>query len=288
MDGPMSPAARKVAFFFPGNSFPSVSVTGARCELQCDYCHGRHLRAMVPISTPGDLLGLAKELQGRHARGFLLSGGCDKVGRVPLLPFVPAIQEIKRTTSLAVNLHAGLLDREEARAVVSSQADCYSVDVHGDETTIRETLHLPFDGDAYDSTLDALDLADAKRIVPHVIIGLSGPDGDNEKKAVRIVARHEVDALILLMHMPTQGTPLADTAAPSDALVLEVVSLAMASTDGPVLLGCMRGRGNHELEKECIRLGVAGMAMPSRRTVEWAAAEGYEVKVEKACCALHL
>lgn len=243
---------------------------------------------MVPISTPEGLLGLAKELQDRHAKGFLLSGGCDKTGRIPLSPFIPALQEIKRTTALAVNLHIGLLDRGEARTIVSSQADCCSVDVHGDETIIKEMLHLPFDGDAYDSTLEALEFAGAKRIVPHVIIGLSGPDGENEKKAVQTVARHEVDALILLMHMPTHGTPLADIAVPPDALVLEIVSLAMAIMDGPVLLGCMRGRGNHELEKECIRLGVAGMAMPSRKTVEWASAEGYEVKVEKACCALHL
>jgi uncharacterized radical SAM superfamily protein len=68
--------------------FVSVSVTGAACALQCDHCQSRVLEGMIPTNGQG-LFHLARDLAGRGARGILVSGGCDRRGRVPLLQHVP-------------------------------------------------------------------------------------------------------------------------------------------------------------------------------------------------------
>ncbi len=70
--------------------------------------------------------------------------------------------------------------------------------------------------------------------------------------------------------------------------VLEVAKAAVETVDAPVLLGCMRARGNWRLEVELLKLGLRGMAMPSSRTVEWAEENGLEIEWREECCALQL
>lgn len=73
-----------------------------------------------------------------------------------------------------------------------------------------------------------------------------------------------------------------------DARVESFVREAVGRLDCPVLLGCMRPRGNHRLEMRCIDLGVGGIAMPSRKAVELAKEEGYAVETRRSCCSLHV
>ncbi|MBM4237596.1 MAG: radical SAM protein, partial [Euryarchaeota archaeon] len=167
---------RKVIAFFPGKDFPSISVTGGRCDLQCDHCRGRHLRGMIPVSSPGDLLDLARGLEARGGAGFLLSGGCGPDGRIPLEDYHEVIGKIKRETDLAVNVHTGLLDRGSAASLVRSAPDCLSVDIVQDERVISDVLHLRSSPRAYEETLDALFGSGARVIVPHICVGLSGKE----------------------------------------------------------------------------------------------------------------
>lgn len=104
---------------------------------------------------------------------------------------------------------------------------------------------------------------------------------------MRLVSRFPVRALVLLSFLPARGTPLAGAGtAPADH-ALQIAQLALAEVAAPVLLGCMRPRGRWQLEVESIKAGVAGVAMPSARTVEWAEESGLHIEWRRECCALH-
>jgi uncharacterized radical SAM superfamily protein len=281
----MAVQARSVTFYYPGGSFPPVSVTGGSCALGCDYCGGRYLQGMWPVRTPDELWAFAERLSKGGGTGFLLSGGCDAQGRIPLMSFGAEVRHIKQATRLMVDIHSGLLDAESARALVSSGADCYSVDLVQDERVIAEVMHLPSGKDAYDATLEALFAAGAPRVVPHVCVGLGSERAEEE--AIALAGRYPIAALVLLAFMPTPGTRMAAAPSPSAARVLSAVKRAVG-LDRPVLMGCMRPRGDWQLEAQCIEAGAAGIASPSRRTEQWAAEKGYQIMRRNVCCALHL
>jgi hypothetical protein len=94
--------------------------------------------------------------------------------------------------------------------------------------------------------------------------------------------------LVLLVFLPTPGTPLQDRQPPADEEVLRTIKEAMMLARCPVVLGCIRPRGRLRLEREAILLGIRHMAMPSPATVEWAIAQGFEVLRAERCCALQV
>lgn len=280
-----SPPA-KVSFYRPGKAFPAISVTGKECALGCDYCQGHYLEGMLPVRSGDELRRLASVLESRGAKGFLLSGGCDVRGRVPLGPFLEAVSEIKRTTSLLVNVHTGLLDREEeAERLVRSGVDCLSVDIVQDPEVIHRVMHLEGGPEDYRRTLELLFSAGARRVVPHICIGLAGDSTHGEEKALRLISRFLVSAVVLLSFLPAPGTPMGTAERPGAEHVLRIARVAMGSVSAPILMGCMRPRGDWQLEIELIKSGVRGMAMPSPRTVEWAKGIGLEVEWREECCA---
>ena len=68
-------------FYYPGRKFPSFSTTGNFCNLNCPHCRGKYLQGMEETKTAEILYEKAIELESRGGNGFLLSGGCDKIGR---------------------------------------------------------------------------------------------------------------------------------------------------------------------------------------------------------------
>jgi uncharacterized radical SAM superfamily protein len=159
------------------------------------------------------------------------------------------------------------------------------VDVVQDERVIREVMHLDRGKEDYRRTLELLFEAGARRVVPHVCLGIGSEEAEEE--AVRLIARFPVGAVVVLALMPARGTPMGRAAPPSRERVLGAVRLAVGTVKAPTLLGCMRPRGDWTLEAECIEAGAEGVAMPSRRTVSWAEGRSYEVEMVEGCCALH-
>lgn len=238
---------------------------------------------MRPAYTPDELERAAMRLSSEGGRGFLLSGGCDLRGRVPLGSFSGAIRRIRAETGLAVNVHPGLLDEKDAAEVVSSGADAFSVDLVQDPRTISGTLHLRASPGDYCRTMELLD--PTERLVPHVCIGLQSEKG--EEDTLERIPSYKVRALIVLGLMGTRGTPWERRAVPPERLT-GAIRKAVATVPAPVLLGCMRPRGHWEVEVQAIEDGVVGVVNPSPRTVQWALDKGYRVDNVPSCCALHL
>lgn len=249
--------------------------------LGCDHCQGRHLHWMRELRDADQLRQEAHGLKEGGGTGMLISGGCDEEGRIDILPYVDAIREARGELGLLMNIHAGKVSQKEAQALALSTADVFSLDVHQDPAVIEGPLHRAGGKEAYISSLDAL-LDAGVEVVPHITVGLSP---DDALSSAEMLSGKGVRRTVVLVLIPTPGTPICGRPMPNDDDVLEVVDMLMQEGIEPIM-GCMRPRGNHYLEIECLKKGVSTIALPSRKTVDWARGNGYEVQEVPLCCAL--
>lgn len=284
----METHVRKVVeCFYPGSSFPAVSVTGNECALNCRHCSRKYLEGMIPARSPDDLIALAEVLAERGAKGFLLSGGADPGGKVNLAPFAPAIEAIKSTTDLKINAHVGLTPPEELGLLVSSGVDSFSVDVYGDDGAIREVLGLDARADDYLKVIKDLDRLGAQVVAPHICVGIHGGKPSGELRAVELLKGLEPRTLILISLIPTRGSAYEGVPAPGAGLVRSVIERAREELPATkLLLGCMRSKLDRGPEYDLVRAGLDGIVLPATRTVEKLKNDGYVVKRKATCCAL--
>lgn len=268
---------RTVANFSPGTGFPAVSVTGTECELMCAHCMGKHLCGMIPAGGPERLLEIAEEVIAAGGEGMLISGGSRYDGKVPLAHFYSAMREIA-DRGLLINVHPGIIGREDAELLVSSGASRFSVDLHRDPETIRRVFNLP-GPEVYEGTLDSVMRAGGKP-VPHLTVGFG--DADLIGSAELAISRGLEDVVLLAL-VSTEGTPFEDHKV-SEKDVTDAVETLM-EMDLSVTLGCMRDRRMRDLERKCVDLGVRKIANMSRGTEERLLSEGFDiVRFDRCCC----
>ncbi len=273
--------------YYPGEGFPSVSVTGRSCSLNCRHCAGRYLEGMVPITEPEGLVSFAKSLSEAGGEGFLLSGGSDLHGRVHLERFVPAIREIKATTALRVNAHVGLTPRDALADLVSSGVDTFSVDVYGDDETVREVLGVDARAEDYISVVSDLMALGAGSVAPHICLGVMGGEMRGEADALRRLAALSPDKLVIISLIPTKGTDYASRTPPSGDEVVSFVKAARSALPGArIMLGCMRSRRDRSWEIDAVLAGLDGIVLPSEETVRKAAATGILIRRRDTCCSV--
>ena len=267
---------RTVIAYYPGNDYPSISVTGTRCDQMCEHCRGMHLRGMTPVSGKDDFLSLAHSLISKGCTGLLLSGGCDANGSVPVAGYSEAVSEVSE--DLLINVHAGFITSTEAKRLADSGISCFSVDIHQDSGEMRTVLHLDRDPEDYSELLDIL-MATGARVVPHLTVGF----GYNDLAlSADLVASKGLKDVVLLSMMPTEGTIVEESVITEDAVMDAVEILQEKGLN--VILGCMRDRSLRGLEKRCIQAGVLRIANPSSETLRWAEENGYRIEKKRMCC----
>ena len=267
---------KMVIAYYPGNDFPSVSVTGTRCDQMCEHCRGVHLRGMIPVSGKDEFSDLAHSLRDRGCTGLLLSGGCDANGSVPVSPHADAISKV--SSDLLVNVHAGFITKNEAERLAVSGISCFSVDIHQDRGEMRTVLHLDREPEDYSKLLDIL-MSTGVKVVPHMTVGFGYNDlnlsGD-------LVASKGLKDVVLLSMVPTPGTMVEESVISEDAVMDAIGILREKGLN--VILGCMRDRSLRILERRCIEAGITRLANPSLETLKWAEDNGYSVVKRKICC----
>jgi uncharacterized radical SAM superfamily protein len=267
--------------------FPTISVTGTACALNCKHCEGEVLKTMYPATTPEKLFALATKLKRQGTLGCLISGGCTPNGSVPLEPFIPTITKIKRELGLTVFVHTGIIDPATAVTLKRAGVDAALIDVIGSDETIKRISGLNATAKDYAVSLNAMRTA-GLNIVPHVIVGLHDGKLKGELKALKIVATTEPSALVVIAFMPIHGTSMTKVKPPQPADIAKVCVIArLMFPQTPLVLGCVRPKGKSRAETDILALkaGVDGIAFPSEEALEYAKQQGYATSFSSHCCA---
>ncbi len=274
------------------HSFPAFSITGGACALNCDHCQAKILSPMIATIDPETFEARVREMI-RHAglQGFLLSGGSNRRNEVRYERYYPAIERLKHDfPALRVAMHTALLDATRARRMAEAGVDVAMMDVIGDVTTIREVYHLERPVADFEATLAAL-AATAMSVVPHIVIGLHYGHLRGEMQALDIVARHRINALVLVVVMPFYAPAARPfrTVPPEEAAAIFLAARRLVR-NVPVQLGCARPAGTHKLltDAYAVMAGFDGIAYPAEGIVALARAIGRPVEQAHACCAVAL
>lgn len=270
--------------YSPGKKFPSVSITGGGCGLSCKHCDGHYLGAMKPATSPAALFSLAKKMKAEGANGFLLSGGCDVRGRVPIEDFIPALGNIIAELGLLVNVHCGFADERTAKMLKDAGVHSVSVDIVGSDRVAREVFGVESRASDYLKSYRVLRGA-GLYTVPHITIGLMGWENSAEEEAIESLAREPPQRLVLNLLIPTKGTAYEGTKVDRER-ALAIFSVARRALPGTsIILGCMRPKGDPELERKLIGTGIDGIVNPSRAIVQELKTK-CPLKTVELCCSI--
>lgn len=269
------------------NSFPTISITGNSCALNCKHCGGKVLETMHPALTPKATLDLAKQLKQNGASGCLISGGCLPDGTVPLDKFVPALKHIKQEFGLTVFVHTGILSQKTAVGLKQAGVDAALIDVIGSEETVSKVYNLKVSVSDYANSLKALD-SSGLNFVPHVIVGLNEGELDGEYEALKMISQVNPSAIVIIAFMPIHGTEMAETSPPKPLDIAKVIATARQMfPQTPIVLGCMRPKGTLRSQTDVLALkaGADAIAFPSQEAIRYAQSKGYKTLFSSFCCA---
>ncbi len=268
--------------------YRAVSITGDKCDLGCDHCKGTLLRSMEHALGPDDLKRQGQAAVDRGDHGILVTGGCDREGRLPWEQFIPAIRELKEETDLIITVHAGQTDVGIARALKDAGVDQALVDVIGDDDTAGDVYHLPKGTESIRRTLDSLTIAGLE-IIPHIIFGIHYGKQRGEMAAMKMLREYPVNKYVVVVIVPTRGTEMAAIQPPPPEQVALFIARARLEMPGPeASLGCARPRGPYRKSVDvlAVRAGINSIALPSHAALQEAEQRGLEIVYKETCCSL--
>jgi uncharacterized radical SAM superfamily protein len=268
------------------NAFPSISITGSSCALNCQHCNGKVLDTMTPALNPEELVDLCKRLKADGAVGCLISGGCLPDGSVPIDSFVDAIAEVKEKLGLTVVTHTGVINFSTAQRLKEAGVDAALIDIIGSEETIREVYHLDVSVKDFERSLQVFHESEIP-FVPHVLVGLHYGKLKGELKALKMISRYSPSAVITIAFMPIRGTPMEEVIPPEPEDIVRVLATArLLMPKTPLVLGCMRPKGEHRKRTDMLAIGagVDAIAFPAEEAIKLAESMNLELSFSSLCC----
>jgi uncharacterized radical SAM superfamily protein len=267
--------------------FPTISVTGSSCALNCKHCGGKVLETMQAASTPNELFDLSVKLKKNGANGCLVSGGCNIDGSVPLTPFASTLERMKRELGLTVFVHTGIINAESAVMLKRAGVDAALIDIIGSQETLNKIYNLKANVQDFADSLKALQEA-GLHFVPHVIMGLNDGKLDGEFNALKLISTVKPSALVIIAFMPIHGTAMAQVKPPKPTDIARTIATAkLMFPQTPLVLGCMRPKGKLRIVTDILALkaGVDAIAFPSEDAVKYAESQGLKFSFSPYCCA---
>ena len=276
----------KMYYMDDRGKYPTISITGGACALNCDHCQKHILNTMIPATTPEALVETCQRLAADGDIGVLISGGSLPDGSLPWNGFIDAIMTIKEITDLRITIHTGLIDEQTAMELHEAGVDEFLIDVIGSEETMRKVYHLDSTLDEMEASLAALE-ATGKPVIPHIVVGLHYGRMVGEEEALEMVARHPPYALVIVVLRPVRSSPMGDVEPPDPELVARFIALSRFHMPKvPIALSCARppGRYRKHLDTLLVEAGINRIAMPAEEALERARELGYEVEFHHTCC----
>lgn len=268
--------------------FPSISLSGEACALDCQHCGKVYLKDMEPANSPEALVELCQQHKEKGANGVLLSGGCDSKGSLlNLKKYLPAIRQIHEM-GLIIKLHTGFVDKELASAIVSAGVDIASQEMVGDVGTIKKIFGIEASPEDYLKTFQNLQDAGIPHICPHVCVGLDEGRLIGEFKALEMLSSINISTLAIIVLRPTKETAFSSVPPPGGDDVERVIAHARKLFPNiKIILGALRPRGSEEsggkaqrldIEMGALRGGIDGTEVPSQEMLDAAFSMGFSIK----------
>ena len=275
----------KLKVYYPNKFFPTISITGTKCTQNCLYCNGHYLEAMQQISTPKRLKQYALHLSAIGGKGMLISGGFNKESVLPVEPFLEVIAEIKKETNLIINLHSGLVNKSQAKALYDARVDVISYDLIVDDQIINEIIRngkRAFDYlQSYEILRDV-----GLNVVPQICLGLYYGQMKGVIEAIQTILRDNPKIVVFILFIPTKGTsmqnyPIIDPISLQKTLIFT----RLLNPKIEQALGCMRVR-LIDYEKKAIACGINRIAIPKKSILNYTINElKLDVETIYSCCA---
>ncbi|MEM4292764.1 MAG: hypothetical protein QXJ27_01150 [Thermoplasmata archaeon] len=233
---------------------------------------------MHPAETPEKFVKVTEKLITKGAKGFLISGGCDRKGRMlNLKAFLPIIRKL-RQENFVIKMHTGFVD-EKTAGELAETIDIASMEFPGSFSAVKEIFHLSCGLSSYIETFKNLKDAGVKHIVPHVCLGLYHGRTSDECRAIELLSQIFLpEKIVFIVFIPTPGTPCAANPLPSPEDVGKIIGYTKKLLpDTEIVLGALRPRFAvikgvnsdyiHQLEMHAVAAGVSGIEVPSRNTL---------------------
>ncbi len=272
--------------FAPGSRFIAISITGFSCALNCGFCMGRYLRGMVPVVSPKNLFDTIRYYYRKGVRGFLISGGFDLRGALPVNAFLPWIKEAKRLFDIVVSVHPGLVDRDTALRLREAGVDIVDYELILSDRVIREVMNLHGRSSMdYIKSMENLYKYGPPFIAPHIMVGANYGFIGWEYKALEVIRDHKPYITVLLSLIPTKNTQMENVKPVQFYRFIEFVEHARNKLPAKTTLsiGCMRPQQYRKtvdhilIEKRIINR----IVNPKKHYITM-----YNLKTINACCSI--
>ncbi len=264
--------AKKTKVYYPGEKFPVISVTGRKCELKCPHCEAKYLRHMIDGS--GGLYETVSALYEKGISGALISGGCDKFGKVPIS--WEEVRKIKRDFGIKVNAHVGIISKDEVKEIASSEVDVISFDFIPNRELVKRIYGISVEENWAVEVLKEFE-KEGIRYSPHITVGLNWGHVGWEYEALEALEDRSFEVLVLNVLIPTKGTEMERV--PYVPLrEFSKVLYAAKKLRKEISLGCMRPRGIG-YERIALKVGVERIVLPPRKV-------NGKFEIIEACCVI--
>ena len=265
-----------IEFTYPNQTL-ALTTTGNECSLNCAHCNGHYLKNMIDI--------VDYESKNRNITSYLLSGGCDFEGDVPLIRHLDIIKKIKQQ-GYTLNSHLGLMSEEDIQTVCK-YIDIVSFDLVFDKETIEEVYKINKNKEDYINTYE--NIKKYTKVAPHICIGLKGGKVKGEYEIIEYLSENPPEKVTFIVLIPTKNTEYENILPPELKDVEDVLCEARIKLPNTQInLGCMRPRGRYrgDLDILAIKCGVNKIVMPSKRAKEYAKSLDLRIIESKECCVL--
>jgi len=218
----------------------------------------------------------------KKVKSYLVSGGCDSEGAVPLNNHLDLLKKLSKRHKVIA--HTGLIKKKDV-PLISPYIYAASFNMIGDDSTIKEIYNL--DKTTKDFIHSYKSIRKEVKTFPHITIGLHHGIVKGEYNAVDMLSNLGTEAIVFNVFIPNQDTEVKDVKPPDLNDVFDIISYTKQKMNGvDIYLGCMRPGGPYreKLDGFCVKEGIDRMVMPSKSARRLAESLGYEIKESEECC----
>lgn len=271
------------------NKFWGISITGEKCGLNCSHCNSILLKYMLHAPSAELLEKHVVHLIENGATGFLITGGCDRNGKLPLSPFTETLKTLKDKFKITLAFHTRLVDETLAANFDAINADTILIDITGSDEVLKNVYNLK--NKTINDELASLDLLQKYHIPisPHIVIGINYGKIDGEYQALEVLKGRDFKTLVLVVIKPLKGSQMEKIDIPHLNDVFKIMTKAREFfPDKKITLGCARPYGEYQkaLEHKAIELNFSGIAYPSEEIINYCINNNYQIEYSYSCCGI--